>query len=88
MCVDTSNCSGTCGECMSDSVRRLTMANKQLTKMCDQYLAELQRARMPEELARSAREAIGLWDEDNSNGGHAVRALRDLLAWHESRTQR
>lgn len=50
MCVDTSNCSGTCGECMSDSVRRLTMANKQLTKMCDQYLAELQRARMPENL--------------------------------------
>ncbi len=41
MCVDTANCSGTCGECMSDTIRRLTMANKQLTKMCDQYLAEL-----------------------------------------------
>lgn len=44
MCVDTANCSGTCGECMSDTIRRLTMANKQLTKMCDQYLAEKQQA--------------------------------------------
>ena len=44
MCVDTANCSGTCGECMSDKIRRLTMANKQLTKMCDQYLAEKQQA--------------------------------------------
>lgn len=56
MCVDTSNCSGTCGECMSDSVRRLTMANKQLTKMCDQYLAELQRARLPAELVERLKE--------------------------------
>ena len=44
MCVDTANCSGTCSECIQDKVRRLTMANKQLTKMCDQYLAEKQQA--------------------------------------------
>lgn len=59
MCVDTANCSGTCGECMSDTIRRLTMANKQLTKMCDQYLAELaaerQRARLPEDLVALAK---------------------------------
>jgi len=37
-------CAKICDECMSDSVRRLTMANKQLTKMCDLYLAEKQQA--------------------------------------------
>jgi len=40
MCVDAANCGGSCPECISDNIRRLTMANKQLTKMCDQYLAE------------------------------------------------
>lgn len=62
MCVDTANCAGTCDECMSDSVRRLTMANKQLTKMCDQYLAELaaerQRSRLPEELVERLRRYV------------------------------
>lgn len=62
VCVDTANCSGTCSECMSDKVRRLTMANKQLTKMCDQYLAELaaerQRARLPGELVDRLKTSI------------------------------
>ena len=44
MCVDAANCGGSCPECISDNIRRLTMANKQLTKMCDQYLAEKQQA--------------------------------------------
>lgn len=78
MCVDAANCDGSCPECMSNKIRRLKMANKQLTKMCDQHLAELaaerQRARLPEELVERVRKCIKLDDT------YANLILRDILA--------
>lgn len=76
---------------MSDKVRRLTMANKQLTKMCDQYLAELaaerQRARLPDELVARLRTAIEFDLQEQFGGDLVKRLIEDVLAWQAQQQQ-
>lgn len=90
MCVDAANCDGSCPECMSNKIRRLKMANKKLTKMCDQYLAELaaerQRARLPDELVEQLEIEVAFLSARNEGPDQRpLQVIRDILAWVNDR---
>ncbi len=69
---------------IQDTIRRLTMANKQLTKMCDQYLAELAAERQRAKVLKDGIIAVSdLIDDSESVAG--LHKNGDLAPWDELR---
>lgn len=72
-------------------LRHVAMTYKQLTKMCDQYLAELaverQRARLPDELVARLRTAIEFDLQEQFGGDLVKRLIEDVLAWQAQQQQ-